>query len=311
MEYLHEPVLLAEVLHYLSLQTGTTVVDCTLGGAGHADALLNVIGPEGFLLGIDQDDEALAIAKQRLARFSQQTRFVKGNFGDLDRILSDTGLTLVDGVLYDLGVSSYQFDRPQRGFSYRFDAPLDMRMDLSQRLTAQEVVSKYSEAELAKMIRDYGEEQWAKRIARFIVQARARKPILTTFELVAEIKDAIPASARRKGPHPARRTFQALRIEVNRELERLEPSFQSAVSRLRPGGRIVIISYHSLEDRIAKRVLADLAKGCVCPPELPICECGRKPQVEVLTKRAVRPTEEEITRNPRAESARLRAAEKK
>lgn len=311
MEYFHKPVLLAEVLKYLNSTNGSTVIDCTLGGAGHAEAILNLIMPEGFLLGIDQDDVALDAARVRLARFSQQNiSLVKGNFKNLDRIISSAGIYAVDGVLFDLGVSSVQFDRAERGFSYRFDAPLDMRMDQSQKLTAYEVVNTYSQEELTEIIKKYGEERWATRISSLIVKTRQSHPIRTTFELVDAIKKAIPAAARRRGGHPARQTFQAVRIEVNGEIEILEKSFRDAVKWLKPGGRLVIISYHSLEDRAAKSVIADLARGCICPPGLPVCSCGRSPVLKVLTKKVVRPTPSEIKDNPRAESARLRAAEK-
>jgi 16S rRNA (cytosine1402-N4)-methyltransferase len=310
MEYWHEPVLLAEVLQYLNCKSGSIVVDCTLGGAGHAEAILDAVGAKGFLIGIDLDDAAIKAAKKRLARFSQQTKFFKANFKDLDKILSSLGLAAVDGFLFDLGVSSAQLDRPERGFSYQFDAPLDMRMDTEQKLTAREIVNSYSEQDLSRIIRVYGEEKWASRIASFIVKARKRKSIETTFDLVRIIKEAIPAAARRKGGHPARRTFQAIRIEVNQELRVLEPSFRSAVRWLKSGGRIVIISYHSLEDRIAKEVLVDLATGCICPPEIAICQCGRRPVLKLLTRKVVRPSKQEVSQNPRAESARLRAAEK-
>jgi 16S rRNA (cytosine1402-N4)-methyltransferase len=282
-----------------------------LGGAGHAEAIIDLIKPKGFLLGIDQDDVALDAARVRLSRFSQQNfSLVKGNFAELDRIIKDAGLYTVDGILYDLGVSSVQFDRAERGFSYRFDAPLDMRMDQSQKLTAADVVNDYSEEELERIIREYGEERWAKRIAAQIVKRRKIRPVRTTFELVDVIKEAIPAAARRHGGHPAKQTFQAIRIEVNRELEILEKSFRDAVKWLRSGGRLVIISYHSLEDRIAKSVISEFSRGCICPPGLPLCYCGVKPQLKVLTRKAVRPTPDEIAENPRSESARLRAAEK-
>lgn len=310
MEYEHIPVLLAEALHYLRVRRGSAVVDCTLGGAGHAEAILNALGPEGLLVGIDKDDAALEAARVRLAGFSQQTKLLKGSFKDLDELLPMAGVLAVDAFLFDLGVSSYQFDRAERGFSYRFDAPLDMRMDLEQERTVADIVNTYSERDLARIIRDYGEERWASRIAKFIVEERRRRPIRTTFELVAVVKDAIPAAARRRGGHPAKRTFQALRIEVNRELEELEKGLIRSIDWLSRGGRVVVISYHSLEDRIAKRIFAEMERGCVCPPELPACICGREPIVRVLTKKAVRPSEEEIKANPRASSARLRAAEK-
>ncbi|MDI6816646.1 MAG: 16S rRNA (cytosine(1402)-N(4))-methyltransferase RsmH [Actinomycetota bacterium] len=311
MEYYHEPVLLAEVLKHLHCTNGSTVIDCTLGGAGHAEAILDLIKPEGYLLGIDADDAALDAARVRLARFSQQIfSLVKGNFRDLDRILTGAGLHAVDGVLFDLGVSSVQFDRAERGFSYRFDAPLDMRMDQTEKLTAAEIVNTYGEAELSRIIKEYGEERWAHRIASLIVKARRKRPIGTTFELVDIIKDAIPAPARRKGGHPAKRTFQAIRIAVNDELSILENSFRDAIRWLRPQGRLVVISYHSLEDKVAKSVINDLATVCLCPPGLPVCSCGLKPQLRVVTRKAIRPEPKELADNPRAESARLRAAEK-
>ncbi|MCL5292447.1 MAG: 16S rRNA (cytosine(1402)-N(4))-methyltransferase RsmH [Actinobacteria bacterium] len=310
MEYEHKPVLLAEALHYLRIRSGSTVVDCTLGGAGHAEAILDLLGSDGVLVGIDKDDAALKAARARLAGFSQQIKFMKGGFEKLDRLLPKAGVLEVDAFLFDLGVSSYQFDRPERGFSYRFEAPLDMRMDLSQKLTAADVVNGYSEKELAGVIRRYGEERWASKIAGLIVRTRQKRPIKTTFDLVAVVKDAVPAPARRRGGHPAKRTFQAIRIEVNGELEAVEAGLSRSINWLKPGGRVVVISYHSLEDRIVKRTFADLARGCLCPPELPVCICGKRPMVKILTKKAVRPTDEELRANPRASSARLRAAEK-
>ncbi len=311
MEYFHKPVLLAEVLKYLSCTNGSTVIDCTLGGAGHAEAIIDLIMPKGFLLGIDLDIAALNAARVRLARFSQQNfSLVQGNFKDLDRILTDAGLYAIDGILFDLGVSSTQFDRAERGFSYRYDAPLDMRMDQSQNLTAADVVNTYSKEELARVIKEYGEERWAGRVAALIVRTRQNRPIRTTFELVDIIKNAIPAAARRRGGHPAKQTFQAIRIEVNGEIRVLDQSFRDAIKWLKPGGRLVVISYHSLEDRAAKNVISDLSRGCICPPGLPVCNCGHKPEVKPITKKVVRPTPSEIADNPRAESARLRAAEK-
>ncbi|MBI4734064.1 MAG: 16S rRNA (cytosine(1402)-N(4))-methyltransferase RsmH [Rubrobacteridae bacterium] len=310
-DYFHKPVLLAEVLKHIRCTNGSTIVDCTLGWAGHADAILDLIMPRGFLLGIDQDDVALNAAGERLARFSQQNYFLaKGNFSELDRIIAEVGLHKVDGFLFDLGVSSVQFDRAERGFSYRFDAPLDMRMDQSQSLNATEIVNTYSQEELFRVIRGYGEERWAGRIAVQIVKVRQKRRISTTFELVDIIKDAIPAAARRKGGHPAKQTFQALRIEVNNEIGILEKAFRDAVTWLDSGGRLVIIAYHSLEDRIAKKVIQNLSTGCICPPGLPVCSCGKQPLVTPLTRKAVRPTSKEIADNPRAESARLRVAEK-
>jgi len=302
--------MLAEVTHYLSPHPGSIVVDCTLGGAGHASVIAAAIAPDGLLIGIDQDDAALAAAAATL-RLGQQTKLLKGNFGDLDALLSSARVPFVDGFLFDLGVSSPQLDFAERGFSYNTDAALDMRMDpAAGGITAADVVESYSEADLARVIRDYGEERWASRIAAFIVAARARRPVSTTFELVDVIKAAVPAAARKDGPHPARRTFQALRIEVNHELEVLETALGSAVRWLSPGGRIVVISYHSLEDRVVKQTFARLAQGCTCPPELPVCVCEAKPVLRVITRRAVAPQDVEIERNPRSRSAKLRAAEK-
>lgn len=310
MEYAHTPVLLAEVVRFLQITSGSIVVDCTLGGASHARAILDLVGPAGFLIGIDKDDAALDEAKTRLSGFSRQIKLLKGGFGELDRLLTDAGVLRVDGFLFDLGVSSYQFDRAERGFSYRFDAPLDMRMDISQKLTAGDVVNGYDEARLTQVIRGYGEEKWASRIAKKIVERRSSKPLRSTFDLVDVVKDAIPAPARRRGGHPAKRTFQAIRIEVNGELEELQSALNQSVGWLNKGGRIVVISYHSLEDRIVKRTFGDLSRGCVCPPELPVCVCKKQPLLKILTKKAVVPSEKEIEENPRSSSARLRAAEK-
>jgi len=309
-EYKHTPVLLAEVLYYLNCKDGSTIVDCTLGGAGHAEAVLDLITPGGYLIGIDKDDAALSAARERLARFSQQATIIKGDFRNLDNILRHMDMEKVDGILLDLGVSSAQIDSAERGFSYKLDGPLDMRMDISQTKTAGDVVNGYSRAMLASVIREYGEEKWASRIAQFIVRARERKPLATTGDLVKIVKQAIPASARRRGGHPAKQTFQALRIEVNQELSALKNALEDAVKWLKSGGRITIISYHSLEDRIVKNVFTELSKGCICPPDLPICVCGKKPILRVITKKVVRPKKEEIDNNPRAKSARLRVAEK-
>ncbi len=315
MEYRHTPVLLAEVTQQLSPQPGSIIVDCTLGGAGHAKRLQDLVAPTGTLVGIDQDDAALSAAAVTL-RLGQQelstsTKLLKGNFGDLDTLLVQANVPYVDGFLFDLGVSSPQLDVPERGFSYREDAPLDMRMDPGhQTLTAAEVIALYSEADLARIIRDFGEERWASRIAAFIVAERAHRPIERTSQLVDIIKAAIPAAARREGGHPAKRTFQAFRIEVNRELVVLETALRAAVRWLAPGGRIAVISYHSLEDRIAKQVFAELARGCICPPGLPVCTCGNEPVLRVVTRKAILPSEAEIELNPRSRSAKLRVAEK-
>jgi 16S rRNA (cytosine1402-N4)-methyltransferase len=310
MEYRHTPVLPAEVTKHLSLHPGSIIVDCTLGGAGHAKRIADSIAPTGILVGIDQDDAALVAAADTL-RLGRQITLLKGNFAEIDRLLTEAGIAYADGFLFDLGVSSPQLDFVDRGFSYHDEAPLDMRMDPSGGgLTAADVVNTYQEAVLAQVIREYGEERWASRIAAFIVAARGRRPIRTTAELVGIIKDAVPASARRGGPHPARRTFQALRIEVNHEISVLEEGLRAAVKWLVPGGRIVVISYHSLEDRVVKRVFTELASGCVCPPELPVCSCGKVPVLRIITRRPVVPGPEEIASNPRARSAKMRVAEK-
>ncbi len=315
MEYRHTPVLLAEVTQHLSPHPGSIVVDCTLGGAGHAKRLVDLIAPTGILVGIDQDDVALDAAAVTL-RLGQQEPpakvvLLKGNFANLDELLVEAGVPYVDGILMDLGVSSPQLDVAERGFSFKADAPLDMRMDPGhQTLTAAEVVADYSASDLARIIRDYGEDRWASRIAEFIVAARARRPLTTTGDLVDVIKAAIPASARRSGGHPAKKTFQALRIEVNDELGSLERGLQAAIRWLAPGGRVAVISYHSLEDRIVKRAFAGHAQRCTCPPDLPVCTCGNEPVLRVLTRKAIVPSASEIEDNPRARSAKLRVAEK-
>ena len=310
MEYRHTPVLLAEVTQQLSLKPGSVIVDCTLGGAGHARRIQDLIEPDGILVGIDQDQAALDAAAVTL-RLGQQAVLMKGNFGELDTLLAQAGIVYADGILMDLGVSSPQLDFAERGFSYKADAPLDMRMDPeSGGITAAEVVNTYSSEELARVIREFGEERWASRIAARIVAARSRVPLTTTSELAEIVRDAIPAAARRTGPHPARRTFQALRIEVNAELEALGRGLEAAVRWLRPGGRVAVISYHSLEDRLVKSVFASLARGCVCPPDMPVCRCDVKPVVRMVTGKPVLPSAEEIETNPRSRSAKLRVAEK-
>lgn len=311
MEYRHTPVLLAEVTQHLSLHDGSIVVDCTLGGAGHAKRAAQLIAPTGILVGIDKDDAALAAAHDALPLGQQTIILLKGDYGSLDDLLVEARIPYVDAFIFDLGVSSFQLDEAGRGFSYHRDAPLDMRMDAaSSQPTAADIVNSYSEEDLARIIREYGEERWASRIAAFIVAARARHPITTTGELVDVVKAAIPAAARRAGGHPAKRTFQALRIEVNQELRSVERGLEAAIRWLVPGGRIAVISYHSLEDRIVKRVFAQASQGCVCPPGLPECRCGRVPVLQIVTKRPVVPRVEEVEANPRARSAKLRVAEK-
>ncbi len=307
MKFVHKSVLLHESIDWLLTDPAGIYVDCTLGGAGHAAALAAGLAPTGVLIGIDQDEDALAAAKERLAKTSCQVRLVQGNFKDLKSILAAQSLTKVNGIFFDLGVSSYQLDTPERGFSYMHDGPLDMRMNKEGSLTAFQVVNTYSEGQLNEIISAYGEERWSKRIAQFIVAARAKKKIMTTFELVTIIKEAIPKGARQSGPHPAKRTFQAIRIEVNNELGILAQAVDDAVHSLNSGGRIGVITFQSLEDRIVKKTLAGLYKGCICPPGLP-CVCGRKR--EITKPGDLVPQPEEISANPRARSARLRFAEK-
>lgn len=312
-EYWHVPVMLGEVLRELDPKPGDIVCDCTLGGAGHTVELARRVAPDGLSIGIDQDDMALAAATERFEREVPQGRhlFLKGNFGDLDELLVKAEVPGVDCFLFDLGVSSPQLDIPERGFSYNEDAPLDMRMDpgtLTQ--TAAEVINTYDEADLARILSVYGDEKFASRIAREIVRRRAKEPIRTTFELVDAIKAAIPAAARRHGGHPARKTFQALRIEVNHELEVLERGLEAAIRWLNPGGRVCVISYHSLEDRIVKHLFGEMSQGCTCPPDLPVCVCGHVPIIRVKTRKPLVAGEEELERNPRARSAKTRAAVK-
>ena len=307
-EYRHTPVLLAECLEQLKLQTQHTFVDATLGGAGHSFEVAKQLGPEGTLIGIDQDEVALAAAREKLESLPKRTRpaleLLHGNFGELDELLTSAEVPGIDAILFDLGVSSVQIDTPSRGFSFKEEAPLDMRMDPStQTQTAAEIVNTYNAADLARIIRAYSDEKWASRIADFIVREREKEP----FEV---IKVAIPASARRQGGHPAKRTFQALRIEVNSELDVLRRGLDAAIRWLNPKGRIAVISYHSLEDRIVKDAFASMANRCTCPPDLPVCVCGKQPILKIVTRKPILPTPEEIERNPRARSAKLRVAQK-
>ena len=305
--------MLAEVLSELDPQVGDVVCDCTLGGAGHTVELAKRVAPDGLSIGIDQDDMALAAATERLAREVPEasTLLLKGNFGDLDDLLVEAEVPGVDCFLFDLGVSSPQLDIPERGFSYHEDAPLDMRMNSGNHtLTAAEVVNTYNEADLARILRVYGDERFASRIAKRIVARRAKEPIETTLQLVDVIKEAIPAAARRTGGHPARRTFQALRIEVNHELDVLDQGLRAAIRWANPGGRICVISYHSLEDRIVKHVFSELSQGCTCPPDLPVCVCGHVPIVDVRTRKPLVASDEEVAANPRSRSALMRVAVK-
>ncbi|HKE98554.1 MAG TPA: 16S rRNA (cytosine(1402)-N(4))-methyltransferase RsmH [Actinomycetes bacterium] len=303
----HTPVMADRCTGLLRPRPGAVIVDATLGLGGHTERLLSA-GAE--VIGLDRDPDALELAGERLAGHGARLRAVHASFADLAATLAGLGVRTVDGVLYDLGVSSLQLDEPERGFSYRHDAPLDMRMDPTTGPSAADVVNTYPVAELARVLRAYGEERFAGRIARFVDQARRRAPVRTTGELVELVKAAVPAAARRAGPHPARRTFQALRIEVNGELTALERSLPMAIELLAPGGRLVVLAYHSLEDRIVKRALADAAADRIWSPELPEHVEWRDPQVLLLTRRPETPGADELAANPRAESARLRAAEK-
>ena len=309
--FAHKPVLLQEVLEFLQPKPGMVFVDGTLGGGGHSKAILEKILPGGKLLDFDQDLDAINAAKQVLTPLGEENfQLFHRNFRDMAQALSQTAYEKVDGILLDLGVSSYQLDQKERGFSYQYDAPLDMRMDRTQDFDAAELVNKAGLEELARIIRDYGEEKWAKRIASFIVEERQRNPLRTTGQLVEVIKKAIPNSARREGPHPAKRTFQALRIAVNRELEILPPALEDALGLLKPGGRMAVITFHSLEDRLVKTAFRKAAQGCVCPKDFPMCVCQQKPRVKIITGKPVVPTTEEIADNPRARSAKLRVVEK-
>lgn len=310
-EYRHVPVMLEEVLEALDAKPGDVVCDCTLGGAGHTVELAKRIAPDGLSIGIDQDDAALAAATERIEREvpAAEHLFLKGNFGDLDDLLVRAEIPEVDCFLFDLGVSSPQLDLTERGFSYREDAPLDMRMDPGNNtLTAAEVVNTYNEADLARVLRAYGDERHAGRIAREIVRRREKQPIETTLQLVDVVKAAIPARDRRHGGHPARKTFQALRIEVNHELDSLERGLEAAIRWAAPGGRICVISYHSLEDRIVKHLFDEFSHNRVDPPDIPIPSSENVPILEVKTRRPMLPGDEEIERNPRARSAKMRVA---
>jgi 16S rRNA (cytosine1402-N4)-methyltransferase len=306
----HLSVLPEEVIHYLKPRPGGIYLDGTLGGGGHARLILERCTPGGMLIGIDQDQEALQAAGQRLADFGSAARLVHGNFGDLAQHLDRLEIPGLDGFILDLGVSSHQLDSADRGFSFQQDAPLDMRMDTSGGETAADLLNDLPEAELERIIRDYGEERWAKRIAAFIARARLEALFATTLQLVDIVKGAVPKAKWEERIHPATRTFQAVRIAVNRELERLEKGLHAALDRLKPDGRGVVISFHSLEDRIVKHIFRDYASGCTCPRNFPVCACNNRPRVRVLTGRPVMAADQEIEANPRSRSAKLRAVEK-
>ncbi len=305
----HSPVMPDECIEGLNIRPGGIIVDGTAGGGGHSYLIAErLIG--GELIAIDRDSAAIRAAGKRLEGFVDRVRLARNNYRELRRVCSDLGVQKIDGLLLDLGVSSYQLDTPERGFSYMADAPLDMRMSQDDVLTAYDVVNGYSESELKRILFEYGEERFAPRIAAAIVRARENAPIRTTGELVDIIKLAMPGSAKVGGHHPAKRSFQAIRIEVNGELAAIEPTIRDAADMLNPGGRIVIITFHSLEDRIVKQTFSDLATGCICPRELPVCVCGRKPILKLITKKPLLPSEGEIEKNPRSRSAKVRIAEK-
>ena len=310
MEFKHIPVLFHEIMDIMAPKAGEVFVDCTLGGGGHSRGCLERMGDDGRLIGIDQDANALKAAQDNLAEFGERVTYVHSNYNNLDEILNQYAPDGVDGILFDIGVSSHQLDEKDRGFSYMQDAPLDMRMDQSRKFSAWDVVNTYSEDELHRIIKEYGEERWAKRIAKFIVDFRKDKPVDTTGELVDIIKRAIPKGAREEGSHPAKRTFQAIRIEVNDELGVLTRTISVAAKHLKKGGRLGIISFHSLEDRIVKEQFRYLASDCICPPELPFCQCDKVSEVKILTRKPVTATEEELAANSRSKSAKFRAVEK-
>ncbi len=309
MEFRHYSVMLEETIEELHIRPDGVYVDGTLGGGGHSLEICRRL-TDGRLYGIDQDAAAISAAKERLAPWQDRVTILRDNYCNMRSLLERLGVEAVDGILLDLGVSSYQLDTRERGFSYRYDAPLDMRMDQRQTLTAAGIVNEYTQTQLFHMIRDYGEEPFAQNIAKHIVQARAEKPIETTFELNEVIKAAIPAKMRQNG-HPSKQTFQAIRIECNRELEVLRDSLGDMIDLLKPGGRLCVITFHSLEDRIVKTAFRNAEHPCTCPPEFPVCVCGRKPLGVVITKKPILPKEEEILENNRSKSAKLRVFEKR
>jgi 16S rRNA (cytosine1402-N4)-methyltransferase len=309
VNFSHRSVLLEEAVEALNIRPDGVYVDGTAGGGGHSFAIASRL-ENGLLIAIDQDENAIAAASARLAPLGERAKVVRNNFSNLNDVLELCNINEIDGLLLDLGVSSHQLDEAERGFAYQNDAPLDMRMDRRQSKTAYDVVNTYSQEELKRILFTYGEEKFSGRIAAKILAAREKKPIETTGELADLIKSAIPAAARDGGHHPAKRSFQAIRIEVNAELDVILPAIESAVSHLRPGGRIAIITFHSLEDRLVKQAFARLASGCTCPKDLPICVCGKKPLVKVISKKPILPGELELEENPRARSAKLRVAEK-
>lgn len=312
MEFKHRPVLLEETIESLKIRPDGIYVDGTLGGAGHASQVCKRLSEKGRFVGIDQDDCALQAAGERLKEFGKNVRIdcVKSNYCQMKSLLENLGIDKVDGILLDIGVSSYQLDNAERGFTYREDAPLDMRMDQSSSFSAKDVVNQYDEMQLYRVIRDYGEEKFAKNIAKHIVAARQEKEIETTGELIEIIKASIPAKVRATGGHPAKRTFQAIRIEVNRELEVLQDSIDEMIDLLNDGGRLCIITFHSLEDRIVKNKFRENEDPCICPKNFPVCVCGRKSKGKVITRKPIVPSEQEVEENKRSKSSKLRVFEK-
>ncbi len=310
MEFVHKPVLVDEVLKKLNIKPNGIYIDGTIGGGGHAYEIMKNLQPDGLLIGIDQDPSAIRAANDRLKQYRNNLILINDNFRNIKKIIEDIKISKVDGILLDIGVSSYQLDKADRGFSYMKDGKLDMRMDKSNCITAEIIVNDWSQKEIGKIIKEYGEEKWAQRIATFICEYRLNKRIETTYELVDIIKSAIPAAARRKGPHPAKRTFQAIRIAVNDEIKILEKTIEDSSQILNPEGRLAIITFHSLEDRIVKSTFRRLENPCTCPPKIPMCVCGKTPLVKVLTKKPIIPDSSEINDNPRSRSAKLRVVKR-
>ncbi|MEZ3443980.1 MAG: 16S rRNA (cytosine(1402)-N(4))-methyltransferase RsmH [Lachnospiraceae bacterium] len=309
-EFRHTSVLLEETIEALNVKPDGVYLDGTLGGGGHACEVCRRLNDQGRFYGIDQDEAAVEAAGKRLEEFGSRVTIIRDNYCNAREALREKGVECVDGIVLDLGVSSYQLDTAERGFTYKYDAPLDMRMDQRQRMTARDIVNDYDEQSLYRIIRDYGEDQFARNIAKHIVQARMEKPVETTFELNEIIKAAIPARMRAVGGHPSKRTFQAIRIECNHELDVLRDTLQDFIDMLNPQGRLCIITFHSLEDRIVKSFFREMENPCTCPPEFPVCICGKTPYGKVISRKPILPTQEEMEENPRSKSAKLRAFER-
>ena len=311
MEFVHKSIMLEEVIESLAIKPNGIYVDGTLGGAGHSSEIVKRLGEDGRLIGIDQDGEAIEAATKRLKPYKDKVTIVRSNYARMKEVLRDLGIPKVDGILLDLGVSSYQLDNAERGFTYREDVPLDMRMDQRQTKTAKDIVNDYSEMELYHIIRYYGEDKFAKNIAKHIVQARQKAPIETTGQLIEVIKAAIPKKVRATGGHPAKKTFQAIRIELNHELDVLKNNLEDMIDLLNDEGRIAIITFHSLEDRIVKNIFRTSERPCICPPEFPVCVCGRVSKGKVITRKPIVPGKEELEENSRSKSAKLRVFERR